>query len=144
MGYVLFRSMEEKSMKKKLIRITTVPISLKILLTDQLSFMNKHFDVIGVSSDGNELKEVEEKEGIKTIPLNMSREITPLKDFISLVKMIVLLLKEKPNIVHTHTPKAGIIGMLASWICRVPNRLHTVAGLPVMEAKGNKKSFCYL
>ena len=67
MGYVLFRSMEEKSMKKKLIRITTVPISLKILLTDQLSFMNKHFDVIGVSSDGNELKEVEEKEGIKTI-----------------------------------------------------------------------------
>ncbi len=139
MDNVLFGSMEEKSMKKKLIRITTVPISLKILLTDQLSFMNKHFDVIGVSSDGNELKEVEEKEGIRTISLNMSRKITPIKDLISLVKMIVLLLKEKPDIVHTHTPKAGIIGILASWICRVPNRLHTVAGLPVMEAKGNKK-----
>lgn len=125
--------------KKKLIRITTVPISLKILLTDQLSFMNNYFEVIGISSKGKELIEVGEKEGIKTIPLNMSREITPLKDFISLVKMIVLLLKEKPNIVHTHTPKAGIIGMLASWICRVPNRLHTVAGLPVMEAKGKKK-----
>lgn len=125
--------------KKKLIRITTVPISLKVLLTDQLSFMNNYFEVIGVSSEGKELKEVKEKEGIKTISLNMSREITPIKDFISLVKMIFLLLKEKPNIVHTHTPKAGIIGMLASWICRVPNRLHTVAGLPVMEAKGNKK-----
>jgi len=124
---------------KKLIRITTVPISLKVLLTDQLKFMNNHFEVIGVSSEGKELKEVEEKEGIKTISLNMSREITPLKDFVSLVKMIVLLLKEKPDIVHTHTPKAGIIGMLASWICRVPNRLHTVAGLPVMEATGNKK-----
>jgi glycosyltransferase involved in cell wall biosynthesis len=69
----------------------------------------------------------------------MSRKITPFKDLISLVKMILLILKEKPDIVHTHTPKAGIIGMLASWFCRVPNRLHTVAGLPVMEAIGNKK-----
>lgn len=101
--------------------------------------MNDYFEVLGVASEGKELKEIEYKEGIRTIPLNMTRKITPLKDFISLVKMIVLLLKEKPNIVHTHTPKAGIIGMLASWICRVPNRLHTVAGLPVMEAKGKKK-----
>jgi len=125
--------------KRRLIRITTVPISLKVLLVDQLRFMNNHFQVIGVSAEGKELKEVKEKEGIKTIPLNMSREITPFKDIVSLVKMIVLLLKERPDIVHTHTPKAGIVGMLASWICRVPNRLHTVAGLPVMEATGNKK-----
>jgi len=125
--------------KKKLIRITTVPISLKVLLSDQLAFMNNYFQVIGVSSEGKDLKEVEKREGIKTIPLNMSRKITPFKDIISLVKMVVLLLKEKPDLVHSHTPKAGIIGMLASWICRVPNRLHTVAGLPVMEAKGNKK-----
>ena len=126
-------------MKKKLFRITTVPISLKILLKEQLKFMNNHFEVIGVSSKGQELKEVSKDESIRTIELNMSREITPFKDIVSLVKMIFLILKEKPDIVHTHTPKAGIIGMLASWICRVPVRLHTVAGLPVMEAKGNKK-----
>ena len=126
-------------MKPKLIRITTVPISLKILLKDQLKFMTKYFHVIGVSSQGKELLEVERDEGIKTIALNMSREITPIKDFISLYKMIRLLLKEKPEIVHTHTPKAGIVGMLAAWIARVPHRLHTVAGLPVMEAKGKKK-----
>ena len=53
MGYVLFRGMEKKSMKKKLIRVTTVPISLKILLEGQLRFMNNYFEVIGVSSDGN-------------------------------------------------------------------------------------------
>jgi len=126
-------------MKPKLIRITTVPISLKILLKDQLRFMNQYFDVVGVSSKGKELYDVEKDEGIRTIELDMSREITPVKDFISLIKMIFLLLKEKPNIVHTHTPKAGIVGMIASWITRVPNRLHTVAGLPVMEATGNKK-----
>lgn len=83
-------------------------------------------------------------EGIRTIELNMSREITPIKDLISLFKMIILILKEKPTIVHTHTPKAGIVGMLASWICRVPHRLHTVAGLPVMEAVGNKKKILLL
>lgn len=126
-------------MKPKLIRITTVPISLKILLKDQLKFMNQYFDVIGVSSKGRELEDVQRDEDIRTIELNMSREITPFKDLISLIKMISLLLKEKPNIVHTHTPKAGIVGMVASFICRVPNRLHTVAGLPVMEAHGNKK-----
>jgi len=126
-------------MKSKLIRITTVPISLKVLLQDQLKFMNQYFNVIGVSSTGKELTDVEKDEGIKTIELNMSREITPIKDLVSLMKMIILLMKEKPDIVHTHTPKAGIVGMMAAWICRVPHRLHTVAGLPVMEAKGNRK-----
>ena len=126
-------------MKYKLIRITTVPISLKILLKNQLRFVNKHFEVIGVSSSGKELEEVQRDEGIRTIELNMSRKITPIKDLVSLVKMIFLLMEEKPNIVHTHTPKAGIIGMMASWITRVPHRLHTVAGLPVMEASGGKK-----
>lgn len=126
-------------MKKKILRITTVPISLKILLKEQLKYMNKYFEVVGVSSEGDELRDVESDEGIRVVELDMSRKITPFKDFISLFKMIVLILKEKPDIIHTHTPKAGIIGMLASWICRVPVRLHTVAGLPVMEASGKKK-----
>jgi len=126
-------------MKKKLIRITTVPISLKILLNDQLKFMSRHFKVVGISSDEKELLEVTRFEDIRTIPLNMSREITPIKDLISLIKMIIVLIKEKPEIVHTHTPKAGIVGMMAAFICRVPHRLHTVAGLPVMEAVGKKK-----
>jgi glycosyltransferase involved in cell wall biosynthesis len=126
-------------MKPKIIRITTVPISLKILLKDQLKFMNQHFNIIGVSSNGIELHDVEKNEDIQTIAVEMSREITPLKDIISLTKMTLLFLKEKPEIVHTHTPKAGIVGMMAAWIARVPHRLHTVAGLPVMEAIGKKK-----
>lgn len=138
MEYVLFRNMEKESMKK-LLRVTTVPISLKVLLKDQLKYMNNHFNVIGISSNEKELLEVQEEEGIRTISLSMSREITPVKDLLSLIKMIIVLMKEKPEIVHTHTPKAGIVGMVASFICRVPNRLHTVAGLPVMESYGNKK-----
>jgi glycosyltransferase involved in cell wall biosynthesis len=125
--------------KPKLIRITTVPISLKILLKGQLKYMSQFFEVVGVSSAGEDLEIVKEREGIRVEALEMSRQITPIQDFISLIKMVRFLKKEKPQIVHTHTPKAGIIGMLAAKIVGVPIRIHTVAGLPLMEAKGMKR-----
>ena len=125
---------------KKLIRITTEPISFKVLLKGQLRFMASNgFDVKGVSSEGEELKEVRENEGIVMEAINMSRKITPFQDLKSLWEMWNFLRKEKPQIVHTHTPKAGIIGMLAARLAGVPHRLHTVAGLPLMEATGIKR-----
>ena len=125
---------------KKLIRITTVPLSLKVLLKGQLRFMASNgFDVKGVSSEGEELREVHENEGIAVEAITMSRKITPFQDLKSLWEMWNFLRKEKPQIVHTHTPKAGIIGMLAARLAGVPHRLHTVAGLPLMEAAGTKR-----
>ena len=125
---------------KKLIRITTVPISFKVLLKGQLRFMTSNgFDVKGVSSEGEELKKVIENEEIVMEAINMSRKITPFQDLKSLWEMWNFLRKEKPQIVHTHTPKAGIIGMLAARLAGVPHRLHTVAGLPLMEATGIKR-----
>ena len=125
---------------KKLIRITTVPISFKVLLKGQLRFMASNgFDVKGVSSEGEELREVYENEGIAVEAITMSRKITPFQDLKSLWEMWNFLRKEKPQIVHTHTPKAGIIGMLAARLAGVPHRLHTVAGLPLMEATGTKR-----
>ena len=125
---------------KKLIRITTVPISFKVLLKGQLRFMASNgCDVKGVSSEGEELREVHENEGIAVEAITMSRKITPFQDLKSLWEMWNFLRKEKPQIVHTHTPKAGIIGMLAARLAGVPHRLHTVAGLPLMEATGTKR-----
>ena len=122
--------------KKKIIRVTTIPVSIKILLKGQLKFINQYFDVLGVSSEGKELDDVARDEGVRTVPLNMSRQFTPLRDLVSLMKMILLFRKESPDIVHSHTPKAGIVAMLAAFLCNVPNRLHTVAGLPVMNKVG--------
>ena len=122
--------------KKKIIRVTTIPVSIKILLKGQLKFINQYFDVFGVSSEGKELDDVARDEGVRTVPLNMSRQFTPLRDLVSLMKMILLFRKESPDIVHSHTPKAGIVAMLAAFLCNVPNRLHTVAGLPVMNKVG--------
>ena len=125
--------------KQKLIRVTTVPLSLDKLLSGQLQFMNVHYEVIAVSSEKDYLERVGKKEKVRTFHLEMSRKITPISDLLAVVKLYFFLRKEKPFIVHTHTPKAGIVGMLASKLARVPHRLHTVAGLPLLEARGLKR-----
>lgn len=123
---------------KKIIRITTVSTSLGLLLKGQLKFMSQYYDVLGISSSKG-LKEVLEEQAVRGYAVNMTRRITPLHDFFSLLQLISIFYKEKPDIVHTHTPKAGIIGMLAAWIARVPVRLHTVAGLPLLVYSGPKR-----
>ncbi|MCH1538695.1 MAG: glycosyltransferase family 4 protein [Flavobacteriaceae bacterium] len=124
---------------KKLIRITTVPLSLEKLLENQPHFFSSYFDITLVSSDENSLSKIASEQGIKCFPLEMTRKITPLQDLRCLVQLVRFLRKEKPHFVHSHTPKAGIIGMLAAYIARVPVRMHTVAGMPLMEATGFKR-----
>lgn len=124
---------------KKLIRITTVPISLRVLLKKQLGFMSGYFDVVAVSSPGKALEEVHILEGVRTEQVSMTRSITPVQDLKALWQLYRLFRREKPDIVHTHTPKAGLLGMIASRMAGVPVRLHTVAGMPLMENVGLKR-----
>jgi glycosyltransferase involved in cell wall biosynthesis len=68
----------------------------------------------------------------------MTRKITPLQDLKCLFTLIKILRKEKPDIVHSHTPKAGLLGMMAAKFCGIKIRIHTVAGLPMMVEEGFK------
>lgn len=132
---VFISSME----KTRLLRITTVPISLHLLLKGQFRFMREQgFEVYTMSAAGKEVPEVR-KEGVEHIEVPLTRKITPIQDLLCLWKMMRIMRAIRPHIVHTHTPKAGLIGMLAAWICRVPVRMHTVAGLPLVEATGLKR-----
>ncbi|HEB62457.1 MAG TPA: glycosyltransferase family 1 protein, partial [Bacteroidetes bacterium] len=124
----------------KIIRITTIPISLNLLISGQMKFMAESgFEVIMVSANGKEIKEVLKKENCPHHIIPFTRKISPLQDLYCLFLLTKLILKEKPNIIHTHTPKAGLLGMLAAKICRIKVKLHTVAGLPLMTASGLKK-----
>lgn len=125
--------------KKKLIRITTVPISLDKLLSGQLNYMRTFYEVIAVSSEKKYLEQVGENEKVSVFHLEMTRKITPIKDFCAILKLYFFLRKEQPQIIHSHTPKAGLVAMVAAKLARVPIRLHTVAGLPLMETKGVKR-----
>ena len=124
---------------EKLIRITTVPISIEKLLENQPKYFSKFFDITIVSSDKSELEKLGKKQGVKTFCLPLTRKITPFKDIIAILKLYFFLKREKPKIVHSHTPKAGFVGMTASFFAGVPIRMHTVAGLPLMERKFIKK-----
>lgn len=127
-------------MPKTLVRITTVPMAFKVLLAGQPKFMSENgFNVIMISADGKEAGDLERDESCKHIVVPMTRRITPFQDIISLLKLRSVLKKYKPDIVHTHTPKAGLLGMLAARSLGVKVRIHTVGGLPLIIEKGFKR-----
>ena len=126
-------------MKKKVIRISTIPMSLDVLLQGQLRMLAEHYEVVGVSSPGADLEKVEKREGIRTLAVPMERKIAPFKDLVSLIRLIRLFHREKPWMVHSITPKAGLLAMIAAWICRVPVRVHLFTGLVFPTTTGLKQ-----
>ncbi len=111
-------------------------MSLDILLKGQLAFLNQHYNVIAVSGQDEHLENVANREGVKTCSVEMHRTISPVKDLVSLVKLYFLFKKEKPQIVHSITPKAGLLSMIAAYFARVPVRIHTFTGLVFPYKKG--------
>lgn len=125
----------------KLIRITTAPISLNVLLRGQMRYMNENgFEVVMVSSDGTELETVRANEQCRHHIVPMTRRMTPFGDLRCLWLLYRFFKKEKPDIVHSHTPKAGLLAMLAARFAGVKIRIHTVAGLRFVTTKGISRS----
>ena len=121
----------------KLIRITTAPISLNVLLRGQMRYMNENgFEVVMVSSDGTELETVRANEQCRHHIIPMTRRMTPFGDLRCLWLLYRFFKKEKPDIVHSHTPKAGLLAMLAARFAGVKIRIHTIAGLRFVTTKG--------
>jgi glycosyltransferase involved in cell wall biosynthesis len=120
----------------KLIRTSTVAMSLDYLLKGQLAFLKNNYEVIAVSGSDEHLEAVKVREQVQTIAIEMQRSISPLKDLKSLWQLYRLFKKEKPLIVHSITPKAGLLTMIAGYFARVPVRIHTFTGLIFPSKKG--------
>lgn len=112
----------------KLFRLNTIDWSLG-MLRGQLRFLNQEFEVVAVADDSGVLAEVAEREGIRTIGVPMRREISLAADCRSLVALYKLFRRERPHIVHSNTPKASLLSMVAAWAARVPHRIYLVTGL---------------
>jgi glycosyltransferase involved in cell wall biosynthesis len=123
-------------MKPKLIRISTVPESLETFCKGQLQWLSHDFEVVAVSSPLPQLEIVREREGVRTIGVRIERHISLWRDLVALFGLIQIFYKERPCIVHSMTPKAGLLSMVAAWICRVPFRMHTYTGLVFPTANG--------
>ncbi len=114
---------------KKLIRAATIPGSLSTFLDGSIETLMEKFDLVLVSSPGSELEELHRKYGARAVAVLMERRMSPLKDIVSLWRLVKVFHKERPYIVHSMTPKAGLLCMMAAWITRVPRRVHTFTGL---------------
>ena len=116
-------------MKSILFRTATISMSLNVLLKGQLNFLNRYYDVTAISGSDDFLLELKQREGVEVFDIEMQRQIAPIEDLKSLWKLYKYFAKEKPLIVHSITPKAGLLTMMAAKMAGVPIRMHTFTGL---------------
>lgn len=124
---------------KKIIRITTVPLSLDIFCRGLLRELSREYEVVAVSSPEPELEAVAAREGVRTVGVPMRRRPAPLRDLVSLIRLYRLFRRERPDMVHSMTPKAGLLAMTAARMAGVPVRVHTFTGLVFPSASGWKR-----
>jgi glycosyltransferase involved in cell wall biosynthesis len=137
--------MSKKSLSPpKLLHITTVPMSFKFF-EGQVAYMKEQgFEVHALSSPGAFLEEFAEREQITAHSVEMLRQISPLQDLKAILRLCRRIRKIRPTIVHSHTPKGGLLGTIAAWLTRTPIRIYHIRGLPLMTAKGNKRRLLWL
>lgn len=125
--------------KHKIIRSVTVSQSLGFCREVMIKMRAMGYEMVAVTSPGPELDELRDKDGFHCVAVPMERHISIVNDIKSLIKMISVFRKEKPQMVHSMTPKAGMICMVAAWLTRVPVRIHTFTGLVWPTATGLKR-----
>ena len=130
--------------KKKIIRASTVPQSLDVFCKGMLKELSEKYEVVALSSAGEPLDRVREREGVRTIAVPMERHISLMKDLKALLAMIKTLRKERPYMIHSMTPKAGLLCMVAGKLTGVPVRIHTFTGLVWPTSTGLKRNILML
>lgn len=129
--------------RPKVIHAVTVAESIP-LMRGQLGYLKETgYEVHLVSSEGAELDHICSEEGVEGHRISMVREIAPLKDLKSLIQLIRLYQRIKPDLSNVGTPKAGLLAGLAAFITRVPIRIYSLRGLRLETTKGLKKVLLY-
>ena len=124
--------------KIKIIRAVTASQSIGFFEPMVKDLQERGYEIVSVSSPGESLIRLREK-GVKVIEVPIERRISVFRDLKSLMRMISVFRKEKPFMVHSMTPKAGMLCMLAAWLTRVPRRVHTFTGLVWPTSTGLKR-----
>lgn len=128
-----------KRKHNKIIRAVTAPQSLCFCREVMIKMRMMGYEMVAVTSPGAELDKLRDEDGFHCVAVPMERHISIVNDLKSLWNMIWVLRKERPYMVHSMTPKAGLICMFAAWITRVPRRVHTFTGLMWPTATGLKR-----
>ncbi|RYY56911.1 MAG: glycosyltransferase family 1 protein [Chitinophagaceae bacterium] len=128
---------------KKIIRITTGGMFQAILLKGQMEYLSRYFEIISLSDPDQYLDTVARREGNRIIGVPMAREISPAKDLSSVFRLKRVFKKERPDIIHTSTPKAGLLAMIAGKWTGVPVRMLTPTGFRFVGLTGFKRRLVF-
>jgi len=124
--------------------VTTVAMSLRHLLLHQLEALQRQgYQTVGISASGEEVAALAAR-GIRHIEVPMTRSFSPVSDLVALVRLYQVMRRERFTVVHTHTPKGGLLGQYAALAAGVPIRVHTIHGLYVSEQAGPLLRWAYL
>ncbi|NOU15783.1 MAG: glycosyltransferase family 4 protein [Methylococcaceae bacterium] len=127
-------------MKKKICLVVSSPLSVNTLLLHPISKLSQHYDVyLAVNAKPGELFPAIEN-AVTVLPVPLQRKISPLNDLLALFKLIVLFRKYRFDLVHSVTPKAGLLGMMAAFIAGIKTRIHTFTGQVWVTRRGFAKT----
>jgi glycosyltransferase involved in cell wall biosynthesis len=120
----------------RIARVSTVPYFVVSQLGGQIEYLSKTGAlVVVVTSAGPELQRLS-SEDISVENIEIPRSISPLKDAIALFQLFLCFRRNHFDIVHSTTPKAGLLCAVAGVLARVPVRLHTFTGQPWVSLTG--------
>ena len=125
--------------KPRLLHVTTVPQTLRFLGGHVRHTQDRGMEVHALSSPGKMLDQFGEQRQVAVHGVPMPRRITPLRDLGALWRISQVMGRLRPDIVHGHTPKGGLLAMMGAWLCRVPVRIYHMYGLPLLTARGPKR-----
>ncbi|MEN6509478.1 MAG: glycosyltransferase family 4 protein [Smithella sp.] len=121
----------------KICRIATVPYFMVSQLKSQAEYLRDlGMQVMLVSSAGSEWSNISVGKGLSIKIINIPRSLAPLQDFIALLRLVFFFRRQRFDIVHSTTPKAGLLAAIAGLITGIPVRLHTFTGQPWVSLKG--------
>lgn len=111
--------------------MTTIPITQFHNLRGQNAFLKaRGWEIHAIASPDPVLDKLAARDGIAAHGVAMSRRMTPFADLLSLWRLVMLLRRLRPQVLHLSTPKAALLGAIAGWLCRVPVRIFLLRGLP--------------
>jgi glycosyltransferase involved in cell wall biosynthesis len=126
------------------VHVMTVPESLAFLRGQAGYVRRRGFAVHAIASPGPPLATFRDAEGATVHAVEMTRRITPLADLRALWDVWRTIRAIRPDVVHTHTPKGGCLGMVAGWLTRTPVRVYHLRGTPLVTARGPKRVALWL
>src|SRR3989304_5759911 len=114
--------------KKKVCLVVSTPIIVHFFRRRHLRNVAERFDAPLVPGSPDEALHREYGASVRIVALPIERDIAPLRDLVALWGLARTFSRGRFDLVHTITPKGGLLGILAAWLARVPVRLHTFQG----------------